>query len=110
MGCDPAATAQDVQLVCADGSPYCDHLFQGGAADTIVRLPDDVRFDRPAHLHAVLPSFQCGPMPFARVARHWTAQSNMTGSPQAAVNARASDAQVHSLALDTNFAAATPPR
>ena len=41
--CDPAATAQDVQLVCADDNADCDHLFQGGATDTIVRLPDDVR-------------------------------------------------------------------
>ncbi|KAH8985711.1 hypothetical protein EDB92DRAFT_2027166 [Lactarius akahatsu] len=36
--CDPAATAQDIQLECADGNPDCDHLFQGGAVDTIVRL------------------------------------------------------------------------
>ncbi|KAI9452115.1 hypothetical protein BJY52DRAFT_1294619 [Lactarius psammicola] len=86
--CDPAATVQDIHLECADGNPDCDHLFQGGAVDTIVRLPDG-----------------CGPMPFARVARHWT---STPGSP--AVTARASDAQVHSLALDTNFAAATPPR
>ncbi|KAF8266395.1 hypothetical protein EI94DRAFT_1803173 [Lactarius quietus] len=89
--CDPAATAQDVQLVCADENPVCDHVFQGGAVDTIVRLPDD-----------------CGPMPFARVAGHWTNQSNMPGSP--AVTPRASDGQVHSLALDTDFAAATQPR
>ncbi|KAH9053109.1 hypothetical protein EDB87DRAFT_291780 [Lactarius vividus] len=84
--CDPAATAQDIQLECADANPDCDHLFQGSAVDTIVRLPDG-----------------CGPMPFARVARYWTNQSNT-------VTPRASDAQVHSLALDTNFAAATPPR
>ncbi|KAI9437319.1 hypothetical protein H4582DRAFT_339196 [Lactarius indigo] len=89
--CDPAATAQDIQLECADGNPNCDHLFQGGAVDTIVRLPDD-----------------CGPMPFARVARYWTNTSNAPAPP--AVTPRASDAQVHSLALDTNFAAATPPR
>ncbi|KAH8983480.1 hypothetical protein EDB92DRAFT_1575878 [Lactarius akahatsu] len=89
--CDPAATEQEVQLECADGNPDCDHLFQGaGAVDTIVRLPDD-----------------CGPMPFARVTKYWTNQPNTPGS--STVTPRASDAQVHSLALDTNFAAATPP-
>ena len=29
--------------MCADGNPDCDHLFQNGAVDTIVRLPDSVR-------------------------------------------------------------------
>ncbi|KAH8997662.1 hypothetical protein EDB86DRAFT_3076463 [Lactarius hatsudake] len=89
--CDPAATAQDIQLECADGNPDCDHLFQGGAVDTIVRLPDS-----------------CGPVPFARVARYWINQPNTSDS--STVTPRASDARVHSLALDTNFAAATPPR
>ncbi|KAH8985709.1 hypothetical protein EDB92DRAFT_2116659 [Lactarius akahatsu] len=79
--CDPAATAQDIQLECANGNPDCDHLFQGGAVDTIVRLPDT---------------------------RCWTNQLNTSGS--STVTPRASDAQVHCLALDTNFAAATPPR
>jgi hypothetical protein len=41
--CDPSATTQDIQLVCNDGNPDCDHLFQGGAVNTIVRLPDSVR-------------------------------------------------------------------
>ncbi|KAH9167921.1 hypothetical protein EDB89DRAFT_1994780 [Lactarius sanguifluus] len=50
---------------------------------------------------------RCGPMPFARVTRYWTDQPNTPGS--STVTPRASDAQVHSLALDTNFAAATPP-
>ena len=28
--------------MCPDANSDCDHLFQGGAVDTIVRLPDDV--------------------------------------------------------------------
>jgi hypothetical protein len=40
--CDSEATAQDIQLVCANANSSCDHLFQGGAVDTIVRLPDEV--------------------------------------------------------------------
>ncbi|KAN0134690.1 hypothetical protein V8E53_007475 [Lactarius tabidus] len=87
--CDSEATAQDIQLVCANANSSCDHLFQGGAVDTIVRLPDE-----------------CGPMPFARVANYWTNQSNTPSSR--AVTARASDAKVHSLTLDTNFSAVSP--
>lgn len=85
--CDPEAPAQDIQLVCPDANPDCDHLFQDGALDTIVRLPDE-----------------CGPMPFARIASHWTNQSNTRD----AVTTRASDAPVHSLTLDTNFSAVSP--
>ncbi|KAN0134687.1 hypothetical protein V8E53_007472 [Lactarius tabidus] len=87
--CDPSATAQDIQLVCPDANTDCDHLFQDGAVDTIVRLPDE-----------------CGPMPFARVANHWTNQSNTPSSR--AITTRASDAEVHSLTLDTNFSAVSP--
>ena len=38
--------------MCADANSDCDHLFQGGAVDTIVRLPDDVGFTDPS-VHAV---------------------------------------------------------
>jgi len=39
--CDPSAMTQDIQLVCEGDNPDCDHLFQGGAVHTIVRLPDN---------------------------------------------------------------------
>ncbi|KAF8502654.1 hypothetical protein F5888DRAFT_1607718 [Russula emetica] len=82
--CDPSTTTQDIQLVCKDNNPDCDHLFQGnGAVNTIVRLPDS-----------------CGPMPFARVAQHHIHQSNLSS--------RANEVPVHQLALDTNFTAAGP--
>jgi hypothetical protein len=58
---------------------------------------------RPYHSFVV---FQCGPMPFARVANHWTNQSNTPSSR--AITTRASDAEVHSLTLDTNFSAVSP--
>ncbi|KAH9991034.1 hypothetical protein BJV77DRAFT_560799 [Russula vinacea] len=81
--CNSSAIAQKIQLVCKDGNPDCDHLFQGGGAvNTIVRLPNS-----------------CGPMPFARVAQHQILQSNLSS--------RASEALVHELALDTNFTAAS---
>ena len=35
---------QDIELVCNGDNPDCGHLFQGGAMDTIVRLPDNVCF------------------------------------------------------------------
>jgi len=82
--CDPNTTTQDIQLVCKDNNPDCDHLFQGnGAVNTIVRLPDS-----------------CGPMPFARVAQHQIHQSNLSS--------RANEPPVHQLGLDTNFTAAVP--
>ena len=89
--------------MCKDDNPDCKHLFQGnGAADTIVRLPDSVRFfvvggsaGRTYFFYS-----QCGPMPFARVARHQILQSNLSS--------RANAALIHELALDTNFSAITP--
>jgi hypothetical protein len=42
--CDPVAMKQDIELVCDGDNPDCGHLFQGGAMDTIVRLPDNVCF------------------------------------------------------------------
>jgi hypothetical protein len=45
---------------------------------------------------------QCGPMPFARVAQHQVLQSNLV------IRGNGSDAPVHQLTLDTDFAAASP--
>ena len=43
LDCDANSTAQDIRVVCADPDAYCEHLFQGGAVGTIVRLPENVR-------------------------------------------------------------------
>jgi hypothetical protein len=36
---------QEIRLVCHDPDAGCGHLFHGGAAYTIVRLPEDVRVE-----------------------------------------------------------------
>ncbi|EJD50572.1 hypothetical protein AURDEDRAFT_112184 [Auricularia subglabra TFB-10046 SS5] len=54
LGCDPAWESGEahVTIRCTTGDAACAALFEGDAADTIVRLPDD-----------------CGTGPFARVVR-----------------------------------------
>ena len=43
--CNSTSPNQVIQLVCEDNNPDCNHLFQGsGAVNTIVRLPENVRF------------------------------------------------------------------
>lgn len=84
--CDPVSTTQDIQLVCEGNNPDCDHLFQGGAVHTIVRLPDS-----------------CGPMPFARVAQHQVLQRNLSSR-----GVRQNAVAIHTISLDTNYTAITP--
>lgn len=46
VSCDPNAMTQQIQLVCKDADTTavgCDHLHQGGAVGTVVRLPENVR-------------------------------------------------------------------
>jgi hypothetical protein len=108
--CNPLAMAQDIMLMCEDENPNCAHLFQGGATNTIVRLPESVcpvfrrRWIGSEYYTNVLALIQCGPMPFARVAKHWIVQNNSPPSGSGSANA----AQVHGLTLDTDFAAVTP--
>lgn len=52
LDCDANSTAQDIRAVCADHNASCDHLFQGGAVGTIVRLPENVRFAFPLGAHS----------------------------------------------------------
>ncbi|KAF8502656.1 hypothetical protein F5888DRAFT_1110589 [Russula emetica] len=84
--CNPTSSQQNIQLMCENNNPDCNHLFQGnGAVNTIVRLPES-----------------CGPMPFARVAQHQVLESNLV------TRGNGSEAPVHQLTLDTDFAAAGP--
>ena len=43
LDCDAGKTAQTIRAVCTGASSDCSHLYQGGAAGTIVRLPESVR-------------------------------------------------------------------
>lgn len=54
-GCDPNSHApQEIHLACTGTPQDCDHVFKGGAVNTIVRLPES-----------------CGAGPFARIAQAW---------------------------------------
>ncbi|KAJ6522865.1 hypothetical protein B0H19DRAFT_1008804 [Mycena capillaripes] len=93
LGCSPDALSQDIRLVCAGDETMCQHLYSGhGAADTIVRLPED-----------------CGKSPFARVQKAWVPADQSIPASIAARLVRRDDGsqpQVQAITLDTNFAAA----
>jgi hypothetical protein len=57
-------------------------------------------FDLPTEFTCL--NSQCGPMPFARVAQHQVLQINLV------TRGNGSEAPVHQLTLDTDFAAAGP--
>lgn len=43
MDCDSSSQEdQTIRLVCHDPDAGCEQLFEGGAEDTIVRLPEEV--------------------------------------------------------------------
>jgi hypothetical protein len=43
MDCDSSSEeAQTIRLVCHNPDAGCERLFEGGAEDTIVRLPEEV--------------------------------------------------------------------
>ncbi|EED85734.1 predicted protein [Postia placenta Mad-698-R] len=46
LDCDPSSTNQTIRAVCSTPSAGCDHLFQGGAVGTIVRLPENDHEDQ----------------------------------------------------------------
>ncbi|KAJ7042351.1 hypothetical protein C8F04DRAFT_945998 [Mycena alexandri] len=90
LGCSPDELTQEIRLVCMGGS-LCQHLSSGhGAADTIVRLPEN-----------------CGKGPFARVQKMWVPTDQSIPASIAARIARrdGSQPQVQAITLDTNFAA-----
>ncbi|KAI0043323.1 hypothetical protein FA95DRAFT_1609482 [Auriscalpium vulgare] len=86
LHCDGNSTNANIHLSCKASDPRCDHLFQGGAEGTIVRLPES-----------------CGKMPFARVAR---AEVHSNSSTPVGSLQRRQDGIVWALDVDTDFAAA----
>lgn len=42
LDCMDSTNTQTIRLVCVDENKGCAHLFQEGAQDTVVRLPEDV--------------------------------------------------------------------
>ncbi|TDL21134.1 hypothetical protein BD410DRAFT_868623 [Rickenella mellea] len=95
LGCDPNALSQDIRLVCKSSdapSVGCDHLYENGAENTIVRLPEN-----------------CLKVPFARVARAWVPADQSIPTSIAHRIMKRQDGgtpQVQALTLDTNWTAA----
>ncbi|KAA1467370.1 hypothetical protein DENSPDRAFT_832394 [Dentipellis sp. KUC8613] len=91
LGCDPKSKNQTIRMVCTSSSAPCDHVLQDGAVHKLVRMPEG-----------------CGSMPFARVA-NYSVDDNQTipDSLKRFLFGRGptAEAAVHSLTLDTNFAA-----
>jgi hypothetical protein len=97
--------------VCEGDNPDCGHLFQGGATNTIVRLPESVclffvvdGFDLGTILNS-LALVQCGPMPFARVVQHSVVPNNSSSSGRRRLD---SPGVVSELKIDADFAAIPP--
>ncbi|KAJ8519992.1 hypothetical protein ONZ45_g3122 [Pleurotus djamor] len=92
LECDENSLEQKIRLVCRDGDEsQCGHLFSHhGAVDKIVRLPEN-----------------CGANPFARIAGHNVAedQSIPRHIPELIKRKVGTEATVHALKIDVNFAA-----
>ncbi|KLO12154.1 hypothetical protein SCHPADRAFT_433397 [Schizopora paradoxa] len=91
LNCTSSTNTQTIQIACVDESKACEHLFQDGAENTIVRLPQS-----------------CGAGPFARVAKHSIAM-NQTLSDKDTFKVKWTDGstpQIQLLQIDTEFGAA----
>ncbi|KAI0668758.1 hypothetical protein C8Q78DRAFT_245368 [Trametes maxima] len=93
MDCDANAEDQDIRLVCQDPDKGCDHIENGGAAGTLVRLPNN-----------------CGSVPFAVVTRDWVHkdQSISASKRSAIVRRDGSQPVVKGMSLATNWSAVDP--
>ncbi|KAF7794340.1 hypothetical protein EIP86_005474 [Pleurotus ostreatoroseus] len=45
LDCDPNSMAQDIRVVCTGDAASCNHIYQGGAVGTLVRLPENVSME-----------------------------------------------------------------
>ncbi|KAG8816894.1 hypothetical protein FRC17_000145, partial [Serendipita sp. 399] len=92
MECDPESQdSQQVRLVCHDPASGCEQLFEGGATNTIVRLPDD-----------------CADAPFARVvdvttSTNQTLTSKVVNRVAKAKVKRSTPPEVLTITFDFNF-------
>ncbi|KLO17548.1 hypothetical protein SCHPADRAFT_158637 [Schizopora paradoxa] len=89
LNCTDSTNSQTIRLVCTDESLGCQHIFQNGAKDTIVRLPQG-----------------CGNGPFVRVANHSISddQSLPVDVTSKLMRRDGTTPQVHTLQIDDNFA------
>ncbi|KLO17547.1 hypothetical protein SCHPADRAFT_158639 [Schizopora paradoxa] len=89
LNCTDSTNSQTIRLVCTNESLGCEHIFQDGARDTIVRLPQG-----------------CGRGPFVRIANHTISedQSLPTNINSRVIKRGGTVTQVHALQIDDNFA------
>ncbi|PIL27868.1 hypothetical protein GSI_09990 [Ganoderma sinense ZZ0214-1] len=90
LDCDATTADQEIRLVCHDPSK-CDHLYQNGAENTLVRLPED-----------------CSSEPFAVVTRVWDHDNqSIPPSARSLLERRGSPQRsVQGISLSTDFASA----
>ncbi|KLO17239.1 hypothetical protein SCHPADRAFT_937267 [Schizopora paradoxa] len=88
VNCTDSTNSQTIKIVCTDESKGCGHIFQNGAQDTIIRLPEN-----------------CGSGPFVRVAKHWIPDDQSIPKALAANHTSSTSTMphVHMLEIDGNF-------
>ncbi|PIL30042.1 hypothetical protein GSI_07954 [Ganoderma sinense ZZ0214-1] len=89
LDCNATAADQDIRVVCHDPS-QCDHVFQNGAENTVVRLPNN-----------------CSSEPFAVVTRLWNHSDQSIPASRRSLLERRGGPQrlVQGVSLSTDFAA-----
>ncbi|KAM5537468.1 hypothetical protein V8D89_008795 [Ganoderma adspersum] len=88
LDCNATSADQDIRVVCHDPS-QCDHVFQNGAENTVVRLPND-----------------CSSEPFAVVTRVWNHSDQSIPASRRSLLKRRGGPQrlVQGVSLSTDFA------
>ncbi|KAG8936087.1 hypothetical protein FRC02_004712 [Tulasnella sp. 418] len=86
--CERSPGSQEIRLACTGESELCAHVFQDGAVDTIVRLPES-----------------CGIGPFARIAKSRDVVKEILPShvSEVATNSRKPPPSIHAFTIDTDF-------
>ncbi|KAG8967788.1 hypothetical protein FRC03_009337 [Tulasnella sp. 419] len=86
--CERSPESQEIRLACTGEPELCAHVFQDGAVDTIVRLPES-----------------CGIGPFARIAKSRDVVKERLPShvSEVATNSRKPPPSIHAFTIDTDF-------
>ncbi|KAI5116443.1 hypothetical protein M0805_008630 [Coniferiporia weirii] len=94
LGCSATMPAQDIRLVCSGDENMCSHIYQNGAENTVVRLPEE-----------------CGTGPFARVANAWVPEDQaIPAGMRSRLLRRGVTPVVYALSIDMDFDQAPPPQ
>lgn len=109
-GYNTSTKAQVLNAVCTGNVTACDHIYQGGAVGTLVRMPEGVS-PNAGHIYPAADIFehvQYG-MPFARIVQEWMHDDQtVPAHVQSLLAKRDTPPVVRGLRLDTNFSAVDP--